>query len=264
MMRSLYLRSLYDRRWFLAGWAAVFTVMTTLILTFYPSFSDTQGFETIAGNLPDQLKGFIGDPSVFRTLDGFIATQIYDIRMPLLIIIMSLILAAGLTVREEENGDLRTLLTTKLSRERILFEKFLAGSTIVILLNLVAVGGTYIGVIMLGETLPHELIWRLFALSSLFGAAAFSIPFAIGMASGKRSLTMLIGLIVAVGSYLLTTFSKAVEWLQDYEWLSLMHHYHVIILRTGHFERTDIWVLGGVIITMGVISLLVFRHRDIN
>lgn len=263
MMHSLYLRTLYDRRWFLAGWSAVFTVMTTLILTFYPSFSDTEGFETIAGKLPDQLKGFIGDPSVFRTLDGFIASQIYDIRMPLLIIIMSLVLAASLTVRDEENGDLRTLLATKLSRERILLEKLLAGCTVIVILNLVAVAGTYIGVTMLGESLPHALIWKLFGLSCLFGVAAFSIPFGIGMATGRRSLTMFIGLFVAVGSYLLTTFSKAVEWLQNVEWLSLMHHYHTLVLRTGDIERSDLWVLGSVIAIMLAIGLLFFRQRDV-
>lgn len=263
-MKTLYLRTLYDRRWFMAGWAAVFTVMTTLIMTFYPSFSDTEGFETIAASLPDQLKGFIGDPSVFQTLDGFIASQIYDIRMPLLIIIMSLMLAAALTVRDEENGDLRTLLASKLSRERILIEKFLAGMTVVIVLNLVGAVGTYAGILMLGVTIPHELIWCLFILSCLFGIAAFSIPFGVGIATGKRSTTMFVGLIVAVGSYLLTTFSKAVEWLTDIEWLSLMHHYHVLALREGAFNRSDLWVLTLVVITMLVISLLVFRHRDVN
>lgn len=263
MMRSLYLRTLYDRRWFVAGWSAVFIVMTTLILTFYPSFSDTEGFGNIAGKLPDQLKGFIGDPSVFRTLDGFITSQIYDIRMPLLIIIMSLVLAVSLTVRDEENGDLRTLLTSSLSRERLVLEKLAAGATIIIALNLVAVIGTYVGVTMLSETIPHGLIWRLFVLSSLFGVAAFSIPYGIGAASGKRSLTMLIGLVVAVGSYLMTTFSKAVEWLKDYEWLSLMHHYHTNTVRNGSFERSDVWVLSAVIIVMVGVALVLFRRRDV-
>lgn len=264
MMRTLYLRTLYDRRWFLSGWAAVFIVMTTLIMTFYPSFSDTEGFEAIAASLPDQLKGFIGDPSVFQTLDGFIASQIYDIRMPLLIIIMSLMLAAALSVRDEENGDMRTLLSSKLSRERILIEKFLAGMTIIILLNLVAAMGTYTGVFMLGETIPHELIWRLFTLSCLFGVAAFSIPYGAGMATGNRSTTMFVGLIVAIGSYLLTTFSKAVDWLKDIEWISLMHHYHVLTLREGAFERSDLWVLSFVILAMLTISLIAFRQRDVS
>lgn len=263
IMSSLLTRTLYEKRWFIAGWALVFAVMTALVLMFYPSFSQGPGIDELVKTMPQQLRGLIGNPDQYKSIDGFIALQIYDIRMPLLIMIMGLVLAVGLTVREEENGELRTLTAQAMSRSRILIEKWLAGSLIIVILNLVAVAGTYVGVMALGETIPHELIWRLMFLSSLFGIVAFSIPFSIGLATGRRAPTMFIGLIVTMGSFLLTTFAKAVDWLKDWEVLSLLGYYDTGALREGTFNRLDVTIL----IIIGLVSLalvlVAFRRRDI-
>lgn len=262
-MRSLLLRTLYEKRWFFAGWSLVFAVMTTVVLMLYPSFSQGPGIDEIAKTVPTQLRGLIGDPSQYKTIEGFIGTQIYDIRMPLLIMIMGLVLASSLTIREEESGELRTLSSLAMSRTRLLLEKWLAGWLIIIGLNLIAVAGTYVGVISLGESIPHELIWRLMVLSSLFGIVAFSIPFSIGLATGRRAPTMFIGLLITIGSFLLTTFAKAVEWLQDWEVLSLVHYYDTTALREGYVDRLDVFVL----LMIGLIAFIVmwsmFRRRDI-
>ena len=164
MMRSLISRTLFERRWFITGWSLVFAVMTALVVIFYPSFSDSSAIDQLSKTMPQQLQGLIGDPDQYRTLEGFIASQIYDIRMPIMIMIMGLMLALGLTVREEESGELRSLSMLSISRTRILSEKWLAALLIIAALNLVAVAGTYVGVVSLGEDIPHELIWRLMAL----------------------------------------------------------------------------------------------------
>lgn len=264
MMRSLITRTLYEKRWFLMGWSVVFAVMTTLVLMFYPSFSEGPAIDELTKTMPQQLRGLIGDPDQYKSVEGFIASQIYDIRMPLLIMIMGLVLSIGLTIREEENGELRTLSALALSRHRIVIEKWLAGLLIIITLNLVAAAGTYIGILSLAENPPHELIWRLMVLSSLFGAVAFTIPFSIGMASGRRAPTMFLGLVITIGSFLLTTFAKAVDWLNDWESFSLMHYYDTSALRAGHFIQSDNWILVSIAVLMLGIAIISFRQRDIS
>lgn len=263
MMRSMLSRTLYEKRWFIAGWSAVFTVMSTLVLMFYPSFSDKGGFAEVAKTMPSQLRGLIGDPDIFSTIEGFIALQVYDVRMSLLLIISMLILATGLTVREEGSGDLRTTLTLRLSRTRLVIEKFLAAAVIILILNLAAVAGIYIGLVSLSEMMPHELIWKLFGLSSLFGVTAFMIPFCIALATGKRAVTMFVGLFVAIGSYILTTFARSVDWLKDWEPLSLMHYYDTGSIRHGSFDSVDAVVLALIITVTLVIAIAVFRVRDV-
>lgn len=263
MMHSLLSRTLYEKRWFIAGWSVVFGVMSTLVLMFYPSFSDNGGFAEVAKTMPSQLQGLIGDPDIFSTIEGFIALQVYDVRMSLLLIIAMLILATSLTVREEESGDLRTTLTVKMSRTRLVAEKFIAATCIILILNLAAVAGIYTGLISLSETMPHELIWKLFALSCLFGVAAFTIPFSVALATGKRAITMFVGLFIAIGSYILTTFARSVEWLKDWELLSLMHYYDTGSIRHGSFDSLDAVVLGLIIFVALSVSTVLFRARDI-
>lgn len=263
MMHSLLARTLYEKRWFIAGWSAVFGVISTIVLMLYPSFSDSGGFAEVAKTLPSQLRGLIGDPDIFSTIEGFIALQVYDVRMSLLLIISMLILATSLTVREEESGDLRTTLTGRLSRTRLVVEKFLAALIIIVILNLAAVAGIYVGLVSLGETMPHELIWKLFGLSSLFGVTAFMIPFAIALATGKRAVTMFAGLFIAIGSYILTTFARSVDWLKDWEQVSLLHYYDTGSIRHGSFDSIDAIVLGLIIASAFTVAVAVFRVRDI-
>lgn len=263
MMRTLFGRTMYEKRWFIAGWSLVFGVMSTLVLMFYPSFSENGGFDEVAKTLPSQLQGLIGDPSVFATLDGFIASQIYDVRMSLMIIIMSLVLAMSLTIREEENGDLRTTTMTSLSRSRVVIEKFVAAVLIIVILNLVTTAGIYIGIVSLSETAHHALIWQLFALSCLFGVTAFTIPYSVALATGRRAITLSVGLVIAVGSYILTTFARSVDWLQSWDKLSLMHYYDTASVREGSFDRVDILVLCLIAIIAIIVAVAAFRSRDI-
>ena len=263
MTSSLIGRTLYEKRWFLIGWALAFGVMSTLIMMFYPSFSDGGGFGAVAKSLPSQLQGFIGDPSVFGTIDGFITLQIFDVRMSLMLIIMTMVLASGLTVREEETGDLRTTLMTSLSRNRVIFEKFIAALVIIAILNAVSILGVYVGIISIGEAIPHELLWKLYGLSCVFAMTAFSIPFAIGLATGKRGVTMTIGLCVALGSYLLSTFSRAVDWLKDWDVLSLIHYFDTAGVRENDFSLVNIWVFCLITLLALAIAMLLFRSRDV-
>ncbi len=264
MMKTLFGRTLYEKRWFTAGWAVAFGVLSALVLMFYPSFSANGSFDEVAKSLPSQLQGFIGDPDVFKSIEGFIASQVYDVRMSLMIIIMTLVLAVSLTVREEESGDMRTTLMTSLSRNRLVAEKLLAAIVIVILLNLATTAGIYVGLLSLGESMPHTLIWQLFGLSCLFGLTAFSIPYSIGLATGRRAVVLSIGLVVAIGSYILTTFARSVEWLESWDYLSLIHYYDTASVRHGTFDRLDVAVLALIATVAVLIATLVFRSRDLN
>ena len=263
MMHSLLTRTLYEKRWFTVGWSIVFGIMSTLVLMFYPSFSDDGGFAEVAKTMPSQLQGLIGDPDIFSTIEGFIALQVYDVRMSLLLIIAMLILATSLTVREEESGDLRTILSVKMSRTRLIAEKFIAATVIILILNLAAVAGIYVGLVSLSESMPHELLWKLFGLSWLFGITAFTIPFSVALVTGKRAVTMFVGLFVAIGSYILTTFARSVDWLKDWEPLSLMHYYDTGSIRHGSFDSVDAVVLSLIVIVALIVSTAFFRTRDI-
>lgn len=264
MMRTLITKTLYDKRWFTLGWAAVMFFMVFLVMSFFPSFSQSGTFDKLAESVPDALKVFLGDPESFHTIKGYLATQLYDIRVPLLLMIMALVLAQGLAGSEEEKGSLRTLLTTPLSRSRIVWERWLAGVIICAVMIATTVIGAYVGAAVIGEPVPSDMIWRLAVLSWLFAVAAFSITYAAGTATGKRGLMMTVGLTVTFGSFIISSFTKSVEWLEPFKYASLLNYYDTNSIRDGAFNIADIWLLLALIAIFMLVAQLLFRRRDVS
>lgn len=263
MMSSYLTRLLYEKRWFTLGWSLAFGAMVFLVVLFFPSIRDSD-FTQLTANVPEQMKGLIGDVDSFRLLPNYLAAQLYDIRVPLFMMILSLVLALSLSVGLEEKGALRTSLTSTLSRGRLMLETWLAGLTIIAIVSLAVASLTYLGVQLIGEPSPHELIWRLTLLSWLYGAAAFSLPLAVGLASGSRSWTLSIGLIVTVGGFILSTFAVSVDWLQDIEVASLLHYYDTAALLAGGFNSTDLMTLSGLSLASMLLAYLLFARRDLQ
>lgn len=264
MMKSLLTKTLYDKRWFMLGWSAVMFVMVCLVMIFYPSFSQTGTLDQLSKSVPDAFKSLLGDPDSFHTIRGYIATQLYDIRVPLLLMIMGLVLAQSLAGGEEEKGSLRTLLTTPLSRGRILWERWAAGAIIVGATVLATVVGSYVGALAIGETVPADMIWRLALMSWLFGTAAFTITYAVGTATGKRGLMMAVGLTVTFGGFIISSFAKSVDWLEPFKYVSLLNYYDTGTIRNGSFNISDIWLLASLVLIFMLVAQVCFRRRDVS
>lgn len=264
MMRTLLSKTLYDKRWFTVGWSLVLLCTVVLTVAFYPSFTQGNTFEELSKTVPEQLKGFIGDSASFHSLTGYIAEQLYNIRIPLMLMIMALILAQGLSVASEERGTLRTLSSLPMSRTRMLWEQWAAGAIIFGVVSLIAVISLWIGGLTINESIPFDFMWRIFALSWLFGVTAFSIMYAVGIASGSRGLTMIVGLIVTMGGFLLTTFGSSVDWLKNWEMLSLMHYSDTHSIIQGSLDSGNLWLLGLITLLSLLIATTIFRHRDIG
>lgn len=263
-MQSLFTKTLYDKRWFTLGWSMAFAFMSFLVVIFYPSFSNSFQFDQLASQLPPALQGLIGDSASFKTLPGYIADQLFNIRIPLFMLIMAIVLGLGLSISDEESGRMRTILTTPTSRNKVVLSKLAAAICIVGAVSLSTVIALYIGIFLIHEAQPHTLVWQLFGLSWLFGATAVSIVLGVGMASGERAPTTGLSLLLTIGSFILATFGMAVNWLEPYEKFSLLYYYNATGLSNGTFRLSDLLVL--VIVGALVTSLAIvrFRRRDIN
>lgn len=264
MMKNLVLKTLYDRRWFAIGWASAFFFMSLLVVLFYPSFSSSFQIDQMTANLPDALKGFLGDVGNLKTIKGYLADQLYNIRIPLFMLIMAIVLGLGLSVTDEESGKLRTLLSAPISRSKVLLSRLAAAILIIGFISLATTIATYIGILLIHESSPHLLIWQLFGLSWLFGSVAVSIVIGIGTATGNRALTTGTSLFITIGSFILSTFGVAVSWLQPYEKYSLLHYYNATGLVKNTFEYVDFFILLIVLVISSILGLVRFRKRDVR
>jgi len=262
-MKNLFTKTLYDRRWFILGWALGIVFFSWLIVIFYPSASGDK-LAGLIDSIPSSMAGFVGNLSSFNDPMKYTAIQVFAVNLPLILMVFIVILAVGLTVGEESRGTLRTLLVTPLSRRRVLAEKW-AGLAVMTFLAVLATGlGILLGFWQINEQLSWTTLSQLLVMLFLESLALASLIFGIGLATGRSGLTVIIGTLVVVESYIVTTFAVGVEWLKNWEWVSLFKYFDPSWVVAHGIRLTDAVVYLAIILVSLLVSWLIFRHRDIS
>lgn len=264
-MNSVLLKTLYDRRWFTLGWTLGFVGFAALMVSFYPAMHQDGALDALVENMPKAFEGLVGNLASLKAFDTYLASQLFDIRLPLIAGIMAIILAQGLSTHEEERGELRTILSLPISRTKLLIEKWLA---LVIITGITVVGlgiGIYVTVpVTTGAELELLTFIKLAAMTWLLMVTYGTIAFAVGMISGSRSVATLVSIFVIIGSFILTTFAPAVDWLGQYEKLSLLYYFPAVEIVQYGIAKANVLVLIGVTLVALLSAISVFRHRDVR
>jgi ABC-2 type transport system permease protein len=263
-MRNLFTKTLRDKRAFIIGWGLGLGFIGYVMTIFYPAFHQDDALSTLIGNLPPALKGLVGSLDNLKELSTYLGSQLFDIRIPIFLSVLTIILSVGLSVSEEERGQLRTLVGLPLSRSAIVVQKWLAIVVICLVSTLATLVGIKIGVMVIGETLDYMVLVRLGATMWLLAVALASMIFGIGLATGKKGLTMGVGVLITVGSFLLTTFATSVDWLHDYEKYSLLHYFPAADIAKGVIEPFNVLVYVVIIAASLLVAFLCFRRRDLR
>jgi ABC-type transport system involved in multi-copper enzyme maturation permease subunit len=156
------------------------------------------------------------------------------------------------------------LAAMPLSRTHILFSKWFAIVVICTIVSLATIVGVNVGALQIGESFDQVALLRLVGLLILVVVALATLIMSIGFATGKRGITTGIGILVAVGSFILTTFAVSVDWLKDYEKVSIFHYYPASTIARGTVEWSNVIVYVAVIVVSLVVAIIFFRRRDLN
>ncbi len=262
-MFNLITKTLRDKRFFILGWTCGIGFLAFALTSFYTSFNGGQ-IDQLLKSLPPALEGLVGNLQDWRQLPGYLGSQIFDIRLPIFISILSILLAVSLTVGEEDKGQLRTLVAMPISRTKIIFGKWLAIIVICLVVSLATAAGIGLGLLQIHQSLDGMVLVRLVAFTWLMVITTATLIFSIGIASGKHGLTTGVGIILTIGSFLLTTFSKSVDWLKNYEWLSLFHYFPATDIAKGTIEWGNVVVYGVLSLLSLLVAFLFFLRRDVK
>lgn len=262
-MFNLFFKTLRDKRFFILGWSLGLMFLGFAMTTFYPSFSGGQ-IDGLLDSLPPALQGLVGNLQDWRELPGYIGSQVFDIRLPIFISILSILLAIGITVGEEDKGQLRTLVALPVSRRTIVFAKWAAMVAICFIASLAPIIGVELGLFTINETLDQIVLVRLGLFTWLLVTALATMIFAIGLSTGKRSITTGVAIILSIGSFLLSTFAQAVDWLKDYEFLSFFHYFPAVDIAKGTVEWGNAVFYVALILISLLITFVLFPRRDVK
>lgn len=263
-MFNVLAKTIYDKRWFMFGWALGFAFMAFLMALFFPTFSEDNSIGQLAESLPAALQGMIGDLAILKEVPTYLASELFTIRMPMIAFVAAIVLAISLSIADEENGQLRTLLSLPVSRTAVVIAKWCASAFILLLISAGMFTGVYAGLAVVGETVEFWLLLELVGMTWLLILALVTLVFGIGVATGSRALATSVGVIVAVGSFLLSTFARAVDWLKDYEVASILHYFPAVDIAQNGLEMSDTFVYIAVILVSLLVAVIGFRKRDVR
>ncbi len=262
-MFNVFMKTLRDKRYFILGWTLGLAFLGFAMTSFFPSFNGGQ-IDDMLASMPPALQGLIGELQDWRELPGYIASQIFDIRLSIIIAVMAILLAIGLTVGEEDKGQLRTLVSLPISRRSVVTAKWFAAMLISGLAVLGTVAGVAAGVAVIGESLDPMVLVRLGLLAWLMVAALATIIMAVGLATGKRALTTIIALVIVIGGFLLTTFAQAVDWLEPFGPISFFYYFSAVDIAKGTIEWGNVAFYGICLVVALSIAYIFFPRRDIK
>ncbi len=263
-MYNLFTKTIYDKRYFIMGWGLGMAFIGYLMTIFYPAFHQDNGLGQLIQSLPPAFKGLVGSLDNLKEVSTYLGSQLFDIRMPIFLSVLTILLATGLTVSEEEKGQLRTLIGLPISRFGIVLQKWLASLVICLIAIIATVIGIKIGLLTINESLDWMVLVRLGAMTWLLSVALMTIIFGIGLATGKKSLTTGLGVVITVGSFLLTTFAQSVDWLSSYEKLSILHYFHATDIAKGTINPSDVILYMVLIAVPLIVAFIGFRRRDVR
>lgn len=262
-MFNLLFKTLRDKRFFLLGWSIGLMFLGFVMTSFFPSFNGGQ-IDGLLETLPPALQGLVGNLQDWRELPGYIGSQVFDIRLPIFVSILSILLAIGLTVGEEDKGQLRTLISLPISRRKIILAKWVAIVVICLIASLATIAGVELGLLAVNETLDQTVLLRLGLFTWLLVTALATLIFAVGISTGLRSVTTGVAITFAIGSFLLSTFAQAVDWLKDYEFLSFFHYFPAVEIAKGTVEWGNAVFYAVVVLVSLLVALVIFPRRDVK
>lgn len=261
MMRSIFLRTLFDKRWFVLGWTLAMTMTAILMVAMYPSLKE--GMEQIIATMPPQLQGLAGDINAFNSLESYLASQLFDIRVPLLLMIMAAILATSLTVTAEEKGQLRTVLSGRYSRASWYIQTWYAALIVTLTILAFMTAAVIISTMAIGDNIPWWTLLQLNLMTMSFIMMTFTFIYALGASTNNRAITLGIGMAVIILSFILDAGS-AVDWLEPFQVVSLLNYFNAGSLVSDGISIVDQLIVLTILLVSYVVGLVIFRLRDIQ
>ena len=255
MLRNVFTKTLWDQRRSLTWWNLGISVLMVITVLFYPSFVE-------AGDLTEMFE-FSGGFTDMTSPEGFLNSQVFALAVPIIFAIFAISAGSGAIAGEEEKGTLDLLMSSPVSRSKVLTHKMLG-----MILALLELGGTVwlsIFVSSLFVDLNVDL-WRLAqtAFSGvLLGVAFGSCALALGSATGRRgfSIGVTSGLIIA--SHLINALAPMVDALDFLTRLSLFYYYIDADPLTNGLNLLHVAVMVGVSAALFAVALFTFERRDL-
>jgi ABC-2 type transport system permease protein len=214
-------RELRDRTRALVFWCVGVAGYVALIASIFPSIKDSPQLDELLKNYPEALKSLFGIGGVNLTTGaGYIDTELFNIMLPLLVIVLAVGSGSRTLAGEEEAGRLELPFSYPVRRRDAVVAKGLGVAGEVALLCAAA----FVVLALLSPVFGLDLSLGRLAGGvvglALLGLLHGWLALAIGAARPGRGLAIAIPAGAAAVSYLISGLHDLAGWLDPFRFLS--------------------------------------------
>lgn len=258
-MRTLATKILFQKKMLIFWWFIGVMTLTIVTMYFFPAFRNGSLSSSIQ-SLPTSLQKILGDSASWNTIGGYITQQIFALRVPIGLSVLSVYLFSNLFTGDEKKGLLETQLSFTNGRTRVMINKIIASIIILVLVTLAAYAGVLVGLKLIGSHYDYISLVKI-SLNCLLLCLDFGlIALLIGCISGNNGLAIGLSSAYIFTSYLVTSMVSTVSYLRFPDKFSLFHYYQA----QAQFNTFNLIVIGSVGIFCIVVGILFFNLRDLK
>jgi ABC-2 type transport system permease protein len=263
-LKSVFLKTLNDKRTAFLWWAGCTGLMFFWLTTMFPAMQNIGNFAQFIEVMPESYRVLVGDITGLDTLDGFLSLYLTNMSIPIIVIIYSISYGGSLLFNEEEEGTFDLLLSYPLPRWRVVLEKVAAVGVFTVALMLVSYISIRLGLVVVGESLGevHLLAGMLNVLP--MGMFFFALPLCLTALNGSRGLAGGVAGGLAAVTYLVNNLGEASNLPEWVIYLSPWYYYGGSTVLTEGINWGYFLLLTGLTAVLIALGIWGFSQRDLG
>lgn len=221
---------------------------------------------SIMEGMPDGfMKAFGVEKESFTTVEGFLAAKQYNATWPMMVILMLIAVAGSVIAGEIERGSIEIALARPVSRLRIYWGRYIAGSLILFLFTIFSVYSIIPLASIYNIDIHLSNVVKLSLTAFLFGMTVLSVSiFASAALSEKSRVYMIIGSLM-VAMYTINTVALIRTDLANLKYASFFNYLDTNgALIMNEITSLSIIVFTSTSILLSIAGTLIFSRRDIT
>ena len=208
---ALFTKSIRDHLKGIFGWIIGVVALVVLQLSVYPTVrSSSEGWSALIDDFPDVIKEIIRITD-YTSEAGYISAELLSFIVPFIFISLGCMWGARLTTEEEELGTADILLSLPISRQSIVYTRFISSTAVLISISAAFLMSLTIGARLLDMSISISRFVAASLCLLMLGFLGLTIAAVLGASTGKRNVALGVSMSIAIVLFVLYSLAPLVD-----------------------------------------------------
>lgn len=265
MLRSVFGKTLWERRRGIVWWMLGMASLALLTVAFWPSLRDQAGLADFLESFPPELLALFGIENAQELLTpaGFVSSRLYASIGPILLTIFAISVGTSVIAGEEDRGTMDLLLSQPVARRRLVLEGMAAMVVLVTILAMTLLGVLFATNPAFDLEFNGSGIVAANVGIALLALVYGSLALAVGGITGNRAITLGVSAAFVVFGWFINALAEIVDELRPAQEVSPFHWF----LQGTPLARGWDWPANALMAVVAavfvVIAVWAFERRDV-